>query len=318
MRAELEVQNSEGAGTGGSTPVRSSVSRGACWRRGHKVLVVMLLWMVVPIEAATGGATILVGTAVAAAAAGVGAAVNYWAAMEDETTGDLKVLSKGRGILRLMSTNLRRVKREQGDGNEMAERVWIDTLKAVEDAGVDVWAAQDTGVEDGGSPGQAALWSAGKLQQKVSSGWGGIKMGWTHQQGHKVGKGLRRGGTFIAVKEGWRAEMHKVRTDRRGWGRYVIRELNIGEEWCINGSHCGITVPANRIRQEGAWGRSMGLADPTDAKLEEEAGEAQGGWHIGQARQGSAGSPGATGYIGGWREGRSCKPSEPGSVRPGI
>jgi hypothetical protein len=52
-----------------------------------------------------------------------------------------------------------------------------------------------------------------------------MKMGWTHQQGHKVGKGLRRGGTFIAVKEDWRAEMHKVRTDRRGWGRYVIREL---------------------------------------------------------------------------------------------
>jgi hypothetical protein len=43
-----------------------------------------------------------------------------------------------------------------------------------------------------------------------------MKMGWTHQQGHKVGKGLRRRGTFLAVKEDWRAEMHKVRTDRRG------------------------------------------------------------------------------------------------------
>ena len=50
-------------------------------------------------------------------------------------------------------------------------------------------------------------------------------MGWTHQQGNKVDKELRRGGIFIAVKEGWRAEMHKVRTDRRGWGRYVIKEL---------------------------------------------------------------------------------------------
>ena len=77
----------------------------------------------------------------------------------DETAGDIKVLSKGKGIMRLMSTNLRRVKREQGDGDEMAERVWTDTLQAVEDAGVDVWAAQDTGVEDGGSPGQAALWT---------------------------------------------------------------------------------------------------------------------------------------------------------------
>jgi hypothetical protein len=149
----------------------------------------------------------------AATAAGVGAAMNYWAAMEDETAGDIRVLSKGKGIMRLMSTNLRRVKREQGDGNEMAERVWIDTLKAVGDAGVDVWAAQDTGVEIGGSSGQASLWNAGNLQQMVSSGWGGMKMGWTHQQGHKVGNGLKRGGTFIAVKEDWRAEMHKVRTD---------------------------------------------------------------------------------------------------------
>ena len=127
----------------------------------------------VPAEAASGGVSALAGAALAATAAGVGAAVNYWAAMEDETAGDIKVLSKGKGIMRLMSTNLRRVKREQGDGDEMAERVWIDTLQAVEDAGVDVWAAQDTGVEDGGSPGQAALWSAGKLQQKVGSGWGG-------------------------------------------------------------------------------------------------------------------------------------------------
>ena len=102
------------------------------------MLGVVLLWLVVPSEAASGGATALAGAAMAATAAGVGAAVNYWAAMEDETAGDVKVLSKGKGIMRLMSTNLRRVKREQGDGNEMAERVWIDTLKAVEDAGVDV------------------------------------------------------------------------------------------------------------------------------------------------------------------------------------
>ena len=62
----------------------------------------------------------------------MGAAVNYWAAMEDETAGNIKALSKGKGIMRPMSTNLRRMKREQGDGNEMAERVWIYTLKAVE------------------------------------------------------------------------------------------------------------------------------------------------------------------------------------------
>jgi hypothetical protein len=175
--------------------------------------------------------------------------------MEDETAGDIKVLSKGKGVMRLMSTNLRRVKREQGDGDEMAERVWTDTLQAVEDAGVDVWAAQDTGVEDGGSPGQAALWSAGKLQQKVASGWGGRKMGWTHQQGHKVGKGLRRGGTFLAVKEDWRAEMHKVRTDKRGWGRYVIRELKgrNGASMAVG----SLYLPTGADKREpggGAWG----------------------------------------------------------------
>ena len=97
--------------------------------------------------------------------------------------------------MRLMSTNLMRVKREQGDGNEMAERVWIDTLKAVKDAGFDVWTPQDTGAEDEGSPGQAALWSAGKLQQKVTgeggSGWGGedgMDTSATAQGGHGTEK----------------------------------------------------------------------------------------------------------------------------------
>ena len=231
----LEVQNLEEVG--GSTPARSSgrssVCGAACWRRGQKVLVVLLIWLVAPTEATTGGATTLGGAAVAAAPAGLalGAAVNYWAAMEEETTGDLRVLTKGKGVARMMSTNLRRVKREQGANNEMSESVWNDTLQAVEDVGVNIWAAQDTGVEDGGAPGQAALWSAGKLQQKVSSGWGGMKMWWTHRQGHKVNRGLRTGGTFIAVKEDWRAEIHKVKTDSRGWGRYVnnvIRELLVG------------------------------------------------------------------------------------------
>jgi hypothetical protein len=51
------------------------------------------------------------------------------------------------------------------------------------------------------------------------------QLGWTHQQGHKGKKGIRRGGVFLAVAEPWRAEMHKVRTDSRGWGRYVMREM---------------------------------------------------------------------------------------------
>ena len=50
-------------------------------------------------------------------------------------------------------------------------------------------------------------------------------MGWTHQQGHKGKLGFRRGGTFLAVQEKWRAEIHKVTSDSRGWGRYVMREM---------------------------------------------------------------------------------------------
>ena len=74
-------------------------------------------------------------------------------------------------------------------------------------------------------------------------------MGWTHQQGHKVGK------PFIAVKEDWRAEMHKVRTDRRGWGGYVIRELK-GR----NGASMAVVslyLPTGADKKEpggGAWG----------------------------------------------------------------
>ena len=43
-------------------------------------------------------------------------------------------------------------------------------------------------------------------------------MGWTHQQGHKGKQGIRGGGAFLAVQEKWRAEMHKVKADSRGWG----------------------------------------------------------------------------------------------------
>ena len=79
-------------------------------------------------------------------------------------------------------------------------------------------------------------------------------MGWTHQQGRKVGNGLRRRCTFIAVKEDWRVEMHKVRTDRRGWGRYVIRKLK-GR----NGASMAVMslyLPAGADKKEpggGAW-----------------------------------------------------------------
>ena len=120
-------------------------------------MLVLLVWLVVPAEAA--GAAQAAGGAVAAAAAATVAAstvLNYWAVMEGDTAGDLEVLNKGCGVIRIMSTNLRRVKRD-GTGQDMSKVVWKETMRAVEDAAVDIWAAQDTGVEDGGAPGQAAL-----------------------------------------------------------------------------------------------------------------------------------------------------------------
>ena len=200
-------------------------NRTSCWNCWQRVLLVLLVWLVAPADAA-GAAQAAGGVAAAAAAAAVGASEvpNYWAGLEDDTAGDLKVLNKGPGIIRIMSTNLRRVKRDQ-TGQDMSQVVWEQMMRAVEDAAMAIWAAQDTGVEDGGAPRQAALWSAGRLKDEVGFGWGGMKIGWTHQQGHTGKHGIRRGWTFLAVQEQWRAEMHKVKTDSRGWGRYVIREM---------------------------------------------------------------------------------------------
>ena len=50
---------------------------------------------------------------------------------------------QGLGVIRIMSTNLRRVKRD-GTGQDMSKVVWKETMRAVEDAAMDIWAAQDT------------------------------------------------------------------------------------------------------------------------------------------------------------------------------
>ena len=105
----------------------------------------MLVWMVVPVET-TAAAKAAKGTvaAVAAAAAAASTVLNYWALAEDDTAGVLEVLSKGEGVLRIMSTNLRRVKRDD-TGLDMSKVVCDQTMKVVDDAAVDIWAAQDTG-----------------------------------------------------------------------------------------------------------------------------------------------------------------------------
>ena len=65
-----------------------------------------------------------------------------------------------------MPTNLRRVKRDEA-GQNMSNVVWVQTMRPEEDAAVDIWAAQDTGVEDGGAPGQAAVMPLGTYRQRV-------------------------------------------------------------------------------------------------------------------------------------------------------
>jgi hypothetical protein len=65
---------------------------------------------VVPVETA-GAAQAAGGVAAAAAAAAAAAStlLNYWAGMEDDTTGDLEVMSMGWGVISILSANLRRV-----------------------------------------------------------------------------------------------------------------------------------------------------------------------------------------------------------------
>ena len=171
VEAEVgEAQGGAAVGTAKEAVATSAKPRGGtngwgsnktpCWNCWQKVLLVLLVWMVAPAEAAR-AAQAAGGVAAAAAAVAVGAneVLNYWAGLKDDTAGDLKVLSKGPGIIRVMSTGLRRVKRDQA-GQDMSKVVWEQTMRAVGDAAVDIWAAQHTRVEDGGAPGQAALWSA--------------------------------------------------------------------------------------------------------------------------------------------------------------
>ena len=110
-------------------------------------------------------------------AAAVGAA-KYWACT-GRAVGELG-LAKEAGCLRVLGTNLRRVKR---DGEDHKGVVWNETMTAVRDLDVVVWCGSDTRLGDDGSPGRAALWSAGSTKESVSKLWGGEGMNWTHQQG---------------------------------------------------------------------------------------------------------------------------------------
>ena len=103
----------------------------SCCKRWKRVL---LVWLVVPVEAA-GAAQVDGGTAAAATA--VSTVLNYLAGLEGDTADDLEVLGKGEGVIRIMSTNLRRVERDK-TGQDMSKVVWEQTMRAVEDAAVDI------------------------------------------------------------------------------------------------------------------------------------------------------------------------------------
>ena len=125
-----EAQGGAAVGAAKETVATSAKARGgtngwggnrtSCWSCWQRVL---LVWMVVPTEAA-GAAQAAGGVATAATVAAVGAneVLNFWAGLEDDTAGDLKVLSKGPGIIRIVSTTPRRVTRDQ-TGQDMSKVV---------------------------------------------------------------------------------------------------------------------------------------------------------------------------------------------------
>ena len=96
-------------------------------RNRSRLLLLVLLLLVTPVEAVDDGAAVAGAAAAGLLAAGVKEAVNFWEGVEEDTAGDLRVLEKQRGTLRIMATNLRRVKRERGT-QDMAESVWRSTL----------------------------------------------------------------------------------------------------------------------------------------------------------------------------------------------
>ena len=50
----------------------------------------------------------------------------------------------------------------------------------------------------------------------------------------------------MAVQGQWRAEMHRAKTDSRGWGRYVMREM-LGKSG-VSMVVAGVVVPAYQVR----------------------------------------------------------------------
>ena len=170
---------------GGTNGLGGSRTSGWSWRQ--KVLLVLLVGMVVPVEAAAaaqavGGAA----AAVAAAAAAASTVVNYWALLEDDTVGDLQVLCKEAGTIRIMSTNLRRVKRD-ATGQDMSKVVWEQTMRAVDDAA----ALGHMGSTGYGGGGWWSTWAGSPMECWEAEGCSWVRLGW-HEDGVDSSAGSQR------------------------------------------------------------------------------------------------------------------------------
>ena len=140
-------------------------------------------------------------------------------------------------------------------------------------------------------------------------------MGWTHQQGHKGKQGIRRGGAFLTVQEQWRAEVHKVKSDNRVWGRYVMREMlgRSGASMVVVSLYPS-TKSGARESGRGAWDWQVQQMGNPKARLQKNQ---RWDW-VGQARQVGAESSGVAGHSGGWRQWRCSYPCQSGTAGPGC
>ena len=125
--------------------------------------------------AGTGGGAVAVGagaadvmTAAVAAACSVGK--GFWANRVAQDWGNVRLGDKTAGSMRLLMNNIRRVKKDGSGGTDMV--LYAQAMEAMTDADVDLLGLVDTGVEDGSAPGQALLWSAGKLKAETARHWG--------------------------------------------------------------------------------------------------------------------------------------------------
>ena len=194
----------------------------------------------------------------AAAVAVVAAAAStfgkgFWANRVVPDWGVVKLGGKAEGTMRLLMNNIRRVKKDGSGGTDVV--LYAQATTAMGDAEVDLLGLVDTGVEDGSAPGQALLWSAGKLRMEMARHWGGTAMLWQHSEGAKGARSkAAKNGCALAVSERWKGFGGRKYPDESGHGRFTVREL-VG----TNGTSVAVVVMYLPSRGEGgAWSQQEG------------------------------------------------------------